>query len=200
MTTFGEFLNVLVGWLGDFVRWLISFVPRYCIIHYGHMGVAYTRGRTPIARGPKVHWYWPWQTTIRIYCVQRDLLVVPSLSLETADKIQVQVGAVVVFRISDILKYEVENYQTEQNMAEVAQGALRNIVTRHTWDELSDSAEEGSRLEGKIIRRMQKDLEKFGVTVESARPTDQVRLQSATRVFGVTIISGQTPSQLTPDA
>lgn len=197
VTTFGEFLNLLVGWLGDFVRWLISFVPRYIIIHVNQVGVKYTRGRPASELGSGVHWYWPWQTTIRVLFTARDLLTIPSISIETSDDIAVQVGAVLTYHISNAVKYEVENFEAAQNMAEVAQGALRNIVTTHTWKELSARAEEGSRLEGKLARRMQEDLSKFGVTVESVRPTDQVRLASANRVFGVNL-SIQSEGPLTP--
>jgi regulator of protease activity HflC (stomatin/prohibitin superfamily) len=185
--TFGQLFGALFGWLGDFVGWVFEWVPRYEIVQSNERGVKYHRGKQPWELKPGCHWYVPNLDDIEKHHVCRDVLVVDSLPLETADAPprRVEVGMVLTYHIVDVLKYEVENVNADVNMAEAAQGALQDIVTSHTWDDLRGDTAEGTRLGGKLARRMGKALEKFGVEVESCRPTDQVTLDSATRHFGI---------------
>jgi len=183
--TFGELIGALFGWLGGFVEWLFDWVPRYVIVQVNERGVKYPRGQEAVELEPGIHWYIPNLTRTTKHHVSRCVLQVEPLSLETADGIQVQVGMVLTYHVVDVLKYEVENYDADDSMAEVAQGELQDIVTSSNWDELRGSTGEGTRLGGKLTRRMGRALERFGVEVESCRPTDQIRLSRAIRIFGI---------------
>lgn len=183
--TFGELLGSLLGWLGVFVEWVFDWVPRYEIVQYNERGVKYPRGKKPYELLPGVHWYVPNLDEIETHHISRMVLNVASLPLETDDDRRVEVGLVLTYHIVDVLRFEVENFQADDNIAEAAQGALRDIVTSHTWAALEADTEEGTRLGGKLTRRMGKALEKFGVEVESCRPTEQITLDGAIRHFGV---------------
>ena len=182
--TFGELIAQMIGWLGDFIEWVISWVPKYDIVQWNERGVRYVRGKLPTEVKPGVCWFWPWCTNIETHHVNRCVLQVASTSLETSDGKAVQVGMVVTYHIVDVCKYEVENFEAEEAMAEVAQAGLRNIVMELPWEKLTACAPEDSRLEKMLTSRMQSTLGRFGVEVESARPTDQVRLNLALRSFG----------------
>jgi len=180
-----EVVSAVFGWFGELVEWLVSLVPRYVIIRCNEVGVRYWLGGRPRELGPGLHWYWPWCTEVNRHHANRMTLDLDGLSLETSDAVPVQVGLIVTYHLVDVIKYEVENFEPDEGMAEVAQGALRDIVAEHTWRDLSAKTEEGSRLEQKLARRMGTALDRFGVRVESCRPTDQVRLRGAFRLFGV---------------
>lgn len=183
--TIGEFLNLGFGWLAQFIDFVISFVPRIKVLAWNERGVKFTRGGRPTEVGPGVTWYWPWCTKIVCHFVVRCSLQLEPLSIETKDGVPAAVGLVVVYRITDVVAFEAENFNADDNMAEVALACLRNVVMEHSWAELKADAADGSRLEGKLTRRMGKTLEQFGVTVESCRPTDQVRLGHTIKVFGM---------------
>lgn len=183
--TFGELIGALFGWLGGFVEWVFDWIPRYYIVQWNERGVKYHRGKNPKQLKNGLHWYIPNLDDMEKHHVSRCVLPIEPLSLETSDGIQVQVGMVLTYHIVDVLKYEVENYDADDSMSEVAQGELQDIVTSSAWDELKGSTGEGTRLGGKLTRRMGKALEKFGVEVESCRPTDQIRLSRALRFFGL---------------
>lgn len=187
--TVGEVFAQLVGWLGQFIEFLLSFVPRMVIVQWNERGVRYVRGREPTELLPGVRWYWPWCTEIAKHHVNRCVLQVASLSLETADGIPVQVGMVVTYHITDVLLFEVQNFNADESLAEVAQGGLRDIVMEMEWSKLTSRAPKDSRFEGMLARRMQDTLARFGVEVESARPTDQIKLGLAVRGFGVQTIN-----------
>jgi regulator of protease activity HflC (stomatin/prohibitin superfamily) len=182
--TLGELFGQLFGWLGHFVEWICGWCPVYIIVQWNERGVKYPRGKKPLELKAGVHWYIPNLSEVVRHHVSRCVLDVADLSLETADGVPVQVGMVLTYHITDVLKYEVENFEPDENMAEVAAAGLRNIVMEHTWPELTQAADAGSRLESKLARRMDKALERFGVEVETCRPTDQVRLRCALRLFG----------------
>lgn len=186
--TFGELLAQLLGWLGDFIQFIISWFPRIVIVRYNEMAVAYRGGDEPVALRRGIHWYWPWRTKVVSHEVTRFALSIEPIPLETADGVAVEIGMVVVYRIADILAYEVDNFHPDDNIKHTAQGELCTIVKGHKWEDLAEPTEEGSRLEGKLSRRMQKALDKFGVRVESCRPNGQIRLsRGASHLFGMTV-------------
>lgn len=132
-----------------------------------------------------LHWYCPNLSDIEKHHISRMVLRVESLPLETADGVQVEVGMVLTYFISDILKFEVENFDADESLAEAAQGAMQDIVTSHKWEDLTKKTDETSRFGKKLANRMDRDLAKFGVEVETCRPTEQIRLTTAQRLFGI---------------
>jgi len=183
--SFGELLANLMGWLGETIQWIISFVPRYLIVRHNERAVLYIGGGEPVERGPGLHWYWPWRTATIKHPSSTFVLRIPAISMETKDGIAVTVGMVVVARINKVLKYEVENFDPDQNMVESAQGALRNIISELTWERLRGDSTEGSVLDKMLSLRMSRELTRFGVEVLTCRPNDQVRIGWTGRLFGV---------------
>ena len=186
--TLGQLLGELLGWLGDFVRWAQNWVPRYTFVACNELGVTYTRGEPASALGPGTHWYCPNLTRVVKHPSNRYLIEVEPISAETKDGVSCQAGCTITLRIRDVLQYEVENFSADSSVDDLAQGALQDIVSEHTWNELRAPTGEGTRLGGKLARRMGADLAKFGVEVESVRPTDLIRLgPGAIRLFGVNV-------------
>lgn len=184
--TFAELISALLGWLGDFVQFVFSFVPRIRIVRCDQLGVRRVMGREATQVNPGVWWYWPWCTDIEAMWVERQSILVQPITVETSDGVRVAIGCAVTYRIVDPVKYRVKNFDADSNMGEVAMAGLREIVTVHTAKELASSSQEGTRFGDKLARRMGKDLEPFGIEVLSCRPTDQVRIDRAFRLFGAT--------------
>lgn len=224
MSSLGELIGALLGWLGEFVQWIFGWVPNYEIIQWNERGVKYPAGRRPFELSPDrracptwlrwlllrnvlpggrrlhifptrwllpvvrmrgLHWYCPNLSEIEKHHISRMVLSVESLPLETADGKQCEVGMVLTYFISDVVRFEVENFDADESIAEAAQGAMQDIVTASTWDELQGNTAEGTRLGNKLALRMNKALEKFGIEVESCRPTEQIGLRAAFRQFGI---------------
>lgn len=183
--TFGEFLAQLLGWLGEFVAWIFAWVPRRLVINCAHAGVHYPMGDEASRLEPGVHWYVPNRGTIAVHSMQRYVLEVDPMGLETKDGRRIVIGVAITARIQDVLVYEVDNFSPELNLVERAKAALRDMVMEQTWEELSRPAEEGSRLEKMLTRRMSKALADFGIEVLRTAPTDQVRTGGGTmKIFG----------------
>lgn len=187
-------LSSLLGWLGTFVEWIFDWVPRYEIVNWNERGVHYFMGREPVEWEPGVHWYILNLSEVVKHHTNRMVLYIEPLALETEDGLTVEVGLVLTYHVTDVLVYEVANFDADESMHEVAQGALQDIVTGSTWEALRAKTEDGSRLGNKLAKRMDRALERFGVAVESARPTHQVRLCGAQHVFGVSLNSEILPT------
>lgn len=184
--TFGEFLSQILGWLGEFVSWTFAWVPRRMVLDWNQVAVHYPLGNAPEVLEPGVHWYIPNRGHVVVHFANRFVLDLEPMALETNDGVRIALGLTVTARISDVLKYEVDNFDTDANILERAKNGLRDIVMEHTWADLCRPTGDGTRLEGALTRRMSKVLEEFGVTVERSCPTDQVRLgHGAYRLFGM---------------
>lgn len=188
--TFGDLLGAVFGPLAAFVEWAVSWVPRYVVLRSNERGVRYVRGCGPREVLPGVRWYLPATTEVVKRYVCRDSFQVHPVTLETKDGLPCSVGLVVVYSIVDVVRFEAENVDAEENMAEAAEAAVRDVVMEHTWKELTAPTEDGRRLHSKLVGRVQATLGRYGVEVESARPTDQVRMgPGALRVFGVSVLT-----------
>jgi hypothetical protein len=183
--TFGELLANLLGWLGDFIQWVFGWVPRYFLVHWDELGVKRPRGNEPRELRPGVHWYVPNLDKMVKHYSSRCVLRVGSQPLETADGVKVEIGLTIVYRIRDIVTFETANFDAEDSMDEVAQGALASLVNLHDWKGLCAKWDDDSHLGKRLRRKMDNALADYGVEVLSVRPAGQVRLgDGAIRVFG----------------
>lgn len=184
--TFGEFLSQLLGWLGEFIAWVFNWVPRRVVIEYTTQGVHYPLGDKPTVVMPGTFWYIPNRGHVAQHHVNQFVLEVEPMALETQDGVAIAMGMTITCFVSDVYKYEVNNYSPDSNIVERARSGLREIVMEHTWADLCKPAGEGTRFEGKLSSRMTKTLSDFGVEVVRCGLTDQVRLgRGAHRLFGV---------------
>lgn len=164
------------------VRWLLL---RNVLPFGRRLHLFPTRWWLPMCRLRGLHWYCPNLSEIEKHHVSRMVLDIESLPLETKDGRQCEVGMVLTYFITDVCKFETENFDADESMAEAAQGEMQDIITGSSWGDLQGRTEEGTRLGNKLRGRMNKALEKFGVEIESCRPTEQIQLARAIRLFGV---------------
>lgn len=190
MTTAAQLMSELLGWLGQFITFILSFVPRVGIVPFNKRGVRYVRGREPAPVEPGLFWYWPWCTTVVQHFVCRDVLNLPAITVETKDGVTVAVGGVLVYHITDVVAFDCDNIDAEVNLVQAAVGILRDAVSELQWDQLRKDASDGSRLGAMLHRRMDEPLRRFGITVESCRFDDLARVGSVIRHFGAAPLLG----------
>jgi len=184
--TFGELLANLLGWLGDFIQWVFAWVPRYFIVHCDELGVKRHIGAPGRELKAGLHWYVPNLDKMVKHWKSRCVLRVASAPIETADGVKCEIGLTIVYRIVDIVAYETENYDADDSMDEVAQGALAALVNAHDWKGLCAKWEDDSHLGKRLRKKMGNALDVYGVEVLSVRPAGQIRLgEGAIRLFGV---------------
>ena len=187
--TFGEVLAQLIGWLGSLVDWLLSWFPRMIVLPSDEVGVKQVGGREPVRLGPGIHWIVPAVTDITVVHSTTSVMGIRSLALETQDGVAVQVGGVLVYRVSDPVTYIARNYNAEDSLHEVVMAGFREAVQCSTWEELTDENE--TTFDQVLPTRVSQSVERFGVEVLSVSPTDLVRLDTVNRHFGIKLINVQ---------
>lgn len=168
-------MDSVFGLLGQILEALFSVVPRLCIIRATHNAIKWRHGKIPIACGPGLMIYWPLVTEVELLVVARQPLNLPTQSLMTKDKHQVVVGAVVVYRISDIVKAIGErNWDVESTVGDITQVAIVEEITRRNLDDLLKGVSEGkdSDLNRALTQNCRDQLRQFGVYVARCGLTD----------------------------
>lgn len=173
---FLEVLGKLFGPLGEFADWIFGWVPRMEVIHYNELLVKYPTGKFPIVVKPGVTFYIKNLTDIEKISTRRGTNEVTNICVETKDGEPVEIGMIFAGHVVDALKWEAENDDAAEAMAEVAQGVLRDVVTTRSWDELTKPAADGTRFGNTLTALLNKALlDKYGFKVETARFNDQAR-------------------------
>lgn len=159
------------AWLGQMIEALGRLIPRLVIIRATHMGVKWKYGNTITEMKPGCHFYWPLVTEIEVIVTARQTLNLPTQVLMTADRQQIVVGTVVVYRIKDIVQAIGErNWDHECTLSDITQAAIVEVVTRRNLtDLLTDPA---GHIEKQLTQTTRRRLRQFGVYVHRCAITD----------------------------
>jgi len=185
--TFGEVLAQLIGWLGNLVDWVLSWFPRMIVLPSDEVAVKQVAGREPVRLDPGIHWIIPAITDVTGVHTSTCVMGIRSLALETQDGVAVQVGGVLVYRVTDPVAYIAKNYNAEDSLHEVAMAGFREAVQCSTWEELTDENE--TTFDQVLPARVSDGVARFGVEVLNVAPTDLVRLDTVNRHFGIKFIN-----------
>ena len=124
--------------------------------------VVFRLGKLRGIRGPGLYWIFPgieWQTTVDMRTITAS---VDQQETITKDNVPVKVTVVVWYAITDPIKSVVEVREVDRSVIQVALTSLRNIIGRHTLDDVL------------------KEQEKLGTTMREA-------IDSATEPWGVKV-------------
>ena len=185
--TLGEVFAQLIGWLGNLVDWTLSWFPRMIVLPSDEVAVKQVGGQAPVRLDPGIHWIVPAITDVTGVHTSVCVMGIRSLALETQDGIAVQVGGVLVYRVSDPVAYITKNYEAEAGIEEVAMAGFREAVQCSTWEELVDENE--TSFDHILPARVADALDRFGIEVLNVQPTDLVRLDNVSRHFGINLLS-----------
>jgi regulator of protease activity HflC (stomatin/prohibitin superfamily) len=156
------------AWLGDLARWLSAWVPRLVHVKATDKGVKFVRAATKLLE-PGLHVWWPITTEIMTHPVVRQVVNLPNQTLLTKDGKVVVASGVVVYTISDLHRFLVENYDAEASIAELGLAGIRRAVTQRKFDDLRNGRAD---TDNRLTEECQRLLDDLGVKVEYARLTD----------------------------
>lgn len=152
-------------WIGGFARWAVAWVPRLIHVQANQGAVKFVAART-VELKPGIHFYWPVTTSVSKTQVARCILELDTQPIVTADGITVAAGGIVSYRVTDVHRYLVDNYDADTNLGEAAEVALRRAVVAKKFDELQKNRAE---IDHKLTDEVQKLMTDFGVEVLFAR-------------------------------
>lgn len=164
-----------LSWIGELVSALGRLVPRLVIVRSTHGGVKWRRGHKIQKMAPGMHIFWPVTTEIDIIVTARQTINLPTQALTTKDGHQVVIGALVVYRIRDIIRAIGErNWDVDTTVADIGMAAVTGVVARATLAELRDI----EAIEEKLTAACRRQLRRFGVAVSRMRLTDNAQCRT----------------------
>lgn len=161
-----------LDWLNTFAHWIASWVPRWHLVRKREKLVKFRPFSKVLVYEPRpgralrVVFYWPAFTEVLPVFVGRQTLSLPPQTLTTKDGVPVVATGVVVFTIEDVERYLVENWDSDEAIAEVAGAALRKAIISKTFEEIQAGRAD---IDNAISREVTKLVDPFGVKVEYAR-------------------------------
>lgn len=178
----GAFLQALLGPLLRLVEFLTDLVPRFIIVRANQAGVRYPGGGTPVELAPGIRWYWPVRDQVATHYTSHQVLDVQPITVETEEGTAFAAGMVVVYRIVDVLAFEVGFYDADDSLAELGEGALRKLILKSKVQALRDHRQP---IDDRLASACAAVLEQVGVEVVSARLTEQAQVSKVLKVFGI---------------
>jgi regulator of protease activity HflC (stomatin/prohibitin superfamily) len=154
-------------WLSELMQFFGRLIPQLLIIKSTTAGVKFVRGAHPKVMGPGLHVYWPIVTQIEVYPSVRQTLELSNQILTTKDGVTVAIGQVVVYTIEDMFELLTTVYEPEEAIADIAKGAVIEVVRGFTYKELLDMD-----ISNEIGKKCRVLLRRHGVAVDRALVTD----------------------------
>lgn len=100
------------------------------------------------------------EATIKIEAVQTTMHILPQ-TLTTADNISVTTSAVLQYEISDPKPFTVDVWEPRDAMNDIAMAEIKRAISGNEWVSL-----QGENIEKKILRRIRKQLQPYGVSIK----------------------------------
>jgi regulator of protease activity HflC (stomatin/prohibitin superfamily) len=165
-------MEAALAWIGQLANWFGQFFPRWIILNSTEGAVKFVRGSRAVVLYPGIHWYWPAMTEIKAWTVARQSLNLPTQTVTTKDGKTIAVGAVMVFRITNVLLLIARTYDPDTVIRSVALGVVQQLCSAAEWSELqmvNSSGELNEHLRKALQRRLAK---RFGIKVLDASLSD----------------------------
>lgn len=162
-------MEAALGWIGEIFEWIGEFIPRWELVRATEGCVKFLPGGKTKVLGPGIHWYWPATTELETVPVVRQVADCQPQTLMTKDNEPVYVSGIVIYTISNLHAYMVENYDADDNMDDVLQTAIRKAIVNRTFEQIQEARADVDNI---LTREAQKALVEFGIEVEAARLTD----------------------------
>lgn len=166
--------------LSNIIKTFIRFIPHLIIVRATEAGIKFVRGKKVVKLVPGLWWYWPITTEVDIYPIVRQIIDLPPRLIMTNDCQSVLVSGVVVYSISDIKAFIVDNYEAEASIKEVSSAAVRDIIVTTNLEDVQQSDTE--EIDSRITEQVKESLIEFGIEVEYFRLTDFCKIRPLTLV------------------
>lgn len=148
---------------------VMNLLPRIYFMPSYEGGVLFVRGKNIKEVKPGPVFYWPITTTIETCPVNRQVLAIPAQTCSTLEGKTVVLAGVLTYKVVDVKKFLVENFEADESVCEVVSSVLRDVVSERDWDALQ--ANNRNTVDNALGRKAATLLESYGCVVERLRIT-----------------------------
>ncbi len=151
------------------------------IVPESYVGLLYQHGKFVAQLVPGRHVRWGRNFTVEPQDTRKAFLVVAGQEVLTADNIGVKLSLVVAYQIADPVKAAHETQSWHADLYNVAQLALRNVVSGVAAEALLTQRLD---IAPQLLARVQPDAAKIGVTVHAVEVKDVMLPTELKRAYG----------------
>jgi regulator of protease activity HflC (stomatin/prohibitin superfamily) len=166
-------MDSALGWIGELVAWIANWIPQLFHVKITEKAIKYIKDKARLVE-PGIHVYWPITTQVETYPVVRQVMELPNQTVVCKDETSpggttnVVVGGVVIYSITDLYMFMVDNYDAADSMSEAAQTGIRKAVLAESVQSINAGR---AAIDHRLTREVQNVVKTFGVEVETARLT-----------------------------
>lgn len=148
---------------------VMNLLPRIYFMPAYEGGVLFIRGKNikQIKAGPV--FFWPITTTMETCPVTRQVLPILAQTCSTLDGKTIVLAGVLTYRVVDVVKFLVDNYEADESVQEIVSSVLRDVVSERDWDSLQ--ANNRNTVDNALTRKAASMLDSYGCEVEKLRIT-----------------------------
>jgi len=158
-------ISDLIGLLTKPIWWVLNWCPHVNILHVYDAGVR-VRGENVVVLSPGWYWWIPNVHDILSDNVVRKARALDKQTLTTKDGEVVRVGAVLVFRVVDVVKWLVENEDPDNSLLTDAERCVRAYVEMNDYEEIVGGGKELTEIAQEALGAA------FGVQIERLAMSD----------------------------
>lgn len=164
-------MDSALAWIGQIAQWVGQFFPRWEIVEPAMNGVKYVRGARVVICPPGIHWYWPVTTKWETHQVARQADRLESQAFVTADGKTIEVGGLLVYRVTDLAALVTICYSPMALIQDIALTAVHDVCCAMSWPDLMTEQRKGT-LDTKLKNAAKAQLKEYGVDVIKCMLTD----------------------------
>ncbi len=156
-------MEALFSWLSNLINFFGNFIPRLRICKKNYQGVKYVRGKNVKIISPGLFMYWPLTTEFDLTPVAPQILNLTVQTLLTKDNKTIIGDGCVCYKIADVEKYLVDNYDSPECLNQVALASVRDVIMFRSLDDIQNDREEIDECLTESAKELLED--QFGVQI-----------------------------------
>ena len=162
----------LFGWLGELIHYITAFVPTWEQVDKNEQGIKHKgwwKRRAVILR-PGIRWYWPAFSQIEgPFKVVWQPMTTSTINVMDKDEKPVGARGFAIWRITDIMKFAVDNEDATSMLDDLVCAAIREVVTAKSVAEIQGNSRKTT--DNALKREVQELTEDLGVEIQLVRLT-----------------------------
>lgn len=179
-------MESLFSWLSNLINFFGQFIPRLRICRKNFKGIKYVRGKHTVIINPGLFVYWPLTTEYELVPTATQILNLSVQSLLTRDNETIICDGCVCYKVADVEKFLVDNYDSAECINQLALASIREVLIQYPYASFNSARDE---IEGSLTAQAKELIEEqLGVKIY------YVKLVSLSPAKVINLVGGLTNS------
>jgi len=187
-------MGAALGWVGEFVSFLIAFLPTWLQIDRNELALKHKgfSARTVVQLTPGIRWYWPAFSQIEgPFKVVWQPLTTSTINVMDRNQTPVAARGFAVWRITDLERYAVEHDDAAGMLDDLICSAIRDVITAKSLEDIQGNSRQTTN--NALLREVKELTDDLGIEIQL------VRLTTFTTAKMICVIGDEAPGVIEDD-